>query len=335
MRLIFPVAALVGVIVLTGCSHTSSSHGKGPSAAHTYSLTFDQVREAAQDGDADAQYALGYMYYYGQNVTRNGNQAKFWIGRAASQHHKQAIRALAMMNEETQVVHRDNSISGVAQTSAGQNMSSRSGWEEVRRAEEKTPAQPVKSVVFSRPQTGSNSMAPSKFAANNQPQSFNKKDLKAEVHNKAFKGTKYSKNVHPHDAKTKIANAQDLQTHQPKQSHQVSKGSKSLSSDERSILSAPNNHYTLQLISSGSKGSVQQVISRNKLQNKAKVYHTHKNGKDFYVLIYGTFPTQEAANAAIARLPKGIKELKPWAKSYSSIKASIQSASSQNPSRKG
>ncbi len=335
MRLIFPVAALVGVIVLTGCSHTSSSHGKGPSAANTYSLTFDQVREAAQDGDADAQYALGYMYYYGQNVTRNGNQAKFWIGRAASQHHKQAIRALAMMNEDTQVVHRDNATSGVAQTSSGQNMGSRRGWEEVRRTQENTPAQPVKSVVFSKPPTASKTMGPSRLIANPEAKSFNRKNQKVEVHNKTFKATKLSKNVHAHDAKTKIAHAQDIQTHQPHQSHPVSKGSKSLSSDERSILSAPNNHYTLQLISSGSKGSVQQVINHNKLQNKAKVYHTQKNGKDFYVLIYGTFPTQEAANAAIARLPKGIKELKPWAKSYSSIKASIQSASAQNPSHKG
>jgi septal ring-binding cell division protein DamX len=132
------------------------------------------------------------------------------------------------------------------------------------------------------------------------------------------KSTKAQKTAQAHAAKSAVADASESQN------HHGSKGHSGLSSDERSILAASSQHYTLQLIGTSSKRAIQQVIDRNHLQQKAKVYHTKVKGKDFYVLIYGSYPTQEAANDAIAHLPANIQQLKPWAKPYSSVKASIQ-----------
>lgn len=60
-------------------------------------LTVDQLQQAAEAGDPDAQYALGYMYYYGKNVPQDSQQAKNWIKRAAVQGQDQANKALSMM----------------------------------------------------------------------------------------------------------------------------------------------------------------------------------------------------------------------------------------------
>ena len=60
MRLIYPVIALAGFLAISGCAHHNGAHQGGHGfAAKNYGLTYEQVREAAQDGDADAQYALG------------------------------------------------------------------------------------------------------------------------------------------------------------------------------------------------------------------------------------------------------------------------------------
>jgi TPR repeat protein len=51
----------------------------------------------ACDGNADAQYAVGYMYYYGLGVTQDTDVGYFWIKRSADKHNPQAINALRMI----------------------------------------------------------------------------------------------------------------------------------------------------------------------------------------------------------------------------------------------
>jgi TPR repeat protein len=177
MRLIYPVAALVGVLVLSACSHTGSSHSKGqPTAGKSYSLTYEQVREAAQDGDADAQYALGYMYYYGQNVTRNANQARFWIGRAAAQNHQQAIRALKMMDAEPRPTVAQMGVG--PRYGAGQN-----SWQEVRRHSEAV-TQPERLTDKTSTQAKVQTTAKTTVKAENESKTVGKKHHRAELHKK-------------------------------------------------------------------------------------------------------------------------------------------------------
>lgn len=59
--------------------------------------SFDQVQQAAINGDPDAEYALGYMYYYGKGVTRDAQAATMWIQKAAVQGQPQAIKAARLL----------------------------------------------------------------------------------------------------------------------------------------------------------------------------------------------------------------------------------------------
>ena len=54
----------------------------------------------ACDGVAEAQYAVGYMYYYGYGVAQDTDVGYFWINRAASHNFAPAIRALAIINRD-------------------------------------------------------------------------------------------------------------------------------------------------------------------------------------------------------------------------------------------
>ena len=57
-----------------------------------------RVEQAARSGDPDAQYALGYLYYYGIGTTQDRQAGLVWIRKAAAQGQsvaQEALRTLA------------------------------------------------------------------------------------------------------------------------------------------------------------------------------------------------------------------------------------------------
>lgn len=58
----------------------------------------------ACDGHPEAQYAVGYMYYYGYGVAQDTDVGYFWINRSAAKGFNPAIKAL-------EVITRNNAVS--------------------------------------------------------------------------------------------------------------------------------------------------------------------------------------------------------------------------------
>ena len=58
-----------------------------------YRQAFIHLKPEAKKGNADAQYSIGYMYYYGQGVVQNKNKALYWINRTRDSGQKDAINA--------------------------------------------------------------------------------------------------------------------------------------------------------------------------------------------------------------------------------------------------
>ena len=50
-----------------------------------YYKAFDSLHPYAERGDKDAQYAVGYMYYYGLGTAKDQNTARYWIRKSAEQ----------------------------------------------------------------------------------------------------------------------------------------------------------------------------------------------------------------------------------------------------------
>lgn len=67
------------------------------------------------------------------------------------------------------------------------------------------------------------------------------------------------------------------------------------------------NRFTLQLAALNDEKSVKKMINENHLQGRAHFLLHKVNGKSYYVLIYGSYPSKEAAKSAILSLPKSFQ----------------------------
>jgi TPR repeat protein len=96
---------LPGLITLNGCSTTPDSAEVDETAAilkeahlayntKAYNKVFQLIFPLAAAGNDQAQYTLGYLFYYGLGVDKSEQQAMHWIQQAAAQGNKKAQRAL-------------------------------------------------------------------------------------------------------------------------------------------------------------------------------------------------------------------------------------------------
>jgi DamX protein len=84
--------------------------------------------------------------------------------------------------------------------------------------------------------------------------------------------------------------------------------------------SALPGRYTIQLLASHNKATLQNFIVKNALTSKAKIRQMNKEGQLWYILTLGEFPQREHAGQAVLHLPKGIGQLKPWIRALSDFK---------------
>ena len=78
-------------------------------------------------------------------------------------------------------------------------------------------------------------------------------------------------------------------------------------------------HYTLQLASSTNEALIRKYFDQNSLQGKAGYYSSMRQGERWYALVYGAYPSVNAAKAAIADLPQDLRKWSPWVRNIRSI----------------
>lgn len=86
--------------ILLACVNMSNynfKEGIGCFRAENYRKAFIRLLPEAQRGQCDAQYAVGYMYYYGQGVVEDRKKAWYWINRAASNGQPEALAAVQIL----------------------------------------------------------------------------------------------------------------------------------------------------------------------------------------------------------------------------------------------
>ncbi|OGV28090.1 MAG: hypothetical protein A3E88_05380 [Legionellales bacterium RIFCSPHIGHO2_12_FULL_35_11] len=102
MGLVVRIAAvLILTLILTGCytSKISLHEGIKSFQVQDYRQAFIRLKPEAENGNPDAQYAVGYMYYYGQGVVEDRNKAWYWITAAAKAGQKDAIQAMQLLRD--------------------------------------------------------------------------------------------------------------------------------------------------------------------------------------------------------------------------------------------
>ncbi|MDH5191798.1 MAG: SPOR domain-containing protein [Gammaproteobacteria bacterium] len=82
-------------------------------------------------------------------------------------------------------------------------------------------------------------------------------------------------------------------------------------------------HYTIQLLGSAKQQSLDKFIRRHKLNGKAYWFKTRRAGKDWYVLVYGVYPSEANARLALTELPPVLKSTSPWPRTLGSVQTAI------------
>ena len=66
-----------------------------------YRQAFIRLKPEAEKGQPDAQYAIGYMYYYGEGVIEDRRKAWYWITRAAQADQADAKQAVKILGKKS------------------------------------------------------------------------------------------------------------------------------------------------------------------------------------------------------------------------------------------
>lgn len=84
------------------------------------------------------------------------------------------------------------------------------------------------------------------------------------------------------------------------------------------IAKAPAGSYTLQLSGASRADTLKAFAQKHSLSNY-QVYETSRNGKSWFVLVYGNFPTVGDAKREVERLPAEIQGKKPWVRKMQDV----------------
>lgn len=89
-------------VVLSSCTTDQQrlAQGKESFIVGDYHQAFKTLQPLAVKGNADAQYAVGYMYFYGYGTPKNNVLANKWMQSAAAQGQPGALQALKMIQDE-------------------------------------------------------------------------------------------------------------------------------------------------------------------------------------------------------------------------------------------
>lgn len=258
----------------------------------TSRFTIEQLQQAADAGDPDAQYAIGYMYYYGKNVAEDKQQAMNWIKRAAVQGQPQAVKALAILGQPvvvaSPIVTTPVVVSSPVVTKITQPVV-------VTSPTVTKISQPVvvTSPVVTKIRQPAVVISPSRTTiepAGPVPPNVNQNSFATP---------------------TTVTRTQSSQRYYSEEN-----GVTSVKPSPQTVKKQPSDtsgqRYTIQLTASAKQAVLNNYIKVHHLQGKTNQYQTTRGGKPWYVLVYGLYNSKEEAQAALRDLPASIRAQKPW-----------------------
>ncbi|HED18995.1 MAG TPA: hypothetical protein ENI74_05775 [Gammaproteobacteria bacterium] len=91
------------------------------------------------------------------------------------------------------------------------------------------------------------------------------------------------------------------------------------------LLVQPDTAFSLQLLGSRNAGSITDYIQQYSLDiAKSAVYKGLYRGAEWYVLMYGIYPSRQAALDARTLLPAAVRNDKPWPRTLKSVHSAIR-----------
>ena len=295
LRWALPIVALT----LSGCQHMNHAQSTARVTQrlcqqniflHKYDCSLARIERAAVAGDPDAQYALGYMYFYGVATVQDRETAMLWIDRSASQGQALALRARHMLQDNNMYVpgfppHR------------GGGAARRRSLRELNAAEPKDAlanhlpsySKPSASAKPAEGAINTTGVAPAKPAPVKQQDQEKKAPPKAPFS---------SLSEHP---------GQSLQM-----------ATQRMSGKKITKLLAKSG-YGLQLFAAHQRQRLQRFVAEHQFSQPIQSAVVRRDGQTWHILLYGNYASRMAAEVAKDDLAPSLQKLHPWVRSFASL----------------
>ncbi len=90
------------------------------------------------------------------------------------------------------------------------------------------------------------------------------------------------------------------------------------------VLNQSAKSYTLQLLSSKEEHIINDYLTNPTIPEPTAYYKANVLGEDWYSVVYGVFPTFEAAQQNMRLLPPGLLRYKPWVRTFADVQRAIK-----------
>lgn len=274
-----------------------------------FNCSLSRIEAAAGRGDPDAQYALGYMYFYGIGTVRDTKAAELWIKRAAAQGQPLAIRASRIMRRES--------------TSSGDSSNYQA------RAEKSTVSNDMSQSSMSASNSSSRGVEDG-AAAGGPVKQYKPTNVEEANHKQPDRPLnaylpQYRKHQTAGTSSEGASTVPSSSTNQNAPQGATSPAKPTTSSRLESGILTASGKYTLQLMASIDLAAIKSFVQQHRLDKHAQYFHANFHGGTWYVLLYGNYQSAIEARAALHELPPAVRALHPWVKSYELVKKEIHS----------
>ncbi len=92
----------------------------------------------------------------------------------------------------------------------------------------------------------------------------------------------------------------------------------------RWLQGLPPGHYVLQLLGANEEVTIKRFLTQYPSLKKVSYYRTVRQGKPWYVVVQGDYPTYDAAKAAIATLPAALRSQTPWVRQVKLVQQELK-----------
>lgn len=287
-------AVITLTALMTGCAHSPSSSANqsmgAPVGCSTnvyltkYGCSLSRVQAAAENGSADAQYALGYMYYYGIDTVKDQQTAELWIQRSAAQGQPLAKKAWTLIQTgQTSTDFHKKATDELTQKSQAASTIVQQEPSDVKQLNATVPTESITKTLpayHAAPASGTSPVIDTPSTTPGPQIGANSKKLS---------DPRLASNAQPISGTPKKPTG-----------------------------------YTMQLMASAKLSDVKSFIAQNNLGKAAHYYETKLNGKPWYMLTYGDYHTEAKAQLAMQQLPSAAQEHHPWVKSLATVKKEVR-----------
>lgn len=255
----------------------------------------DWYRQAAEQGLAGAQYNLGSQYAVGEGVPRDEQRAAMWFERAALQNVPEAAYNLGVLYDIGRGVAPDaaTAVQWYERAAAQGYHPAASRLAALRAANPKLAAKPAAApagTVSETPPVASTQADPAPLQT-------------------------------PGPAPAPPGVSPATSTSEPAAVAQLSSPSPNTRSASPWLAALAPDHYTLQVLSHTNEESVRRYMSENFEDGEAGYFAFELDGKIWYTVVYGDYPSHSQASAAGADLAGRLRGPAPWVRKVAIIQA--------------